>query len=197
MTHRQTGNGDGGMTEAALIERLGQLPTRVEPRNDPWPQILSRISAQDAGRPTASSNWLRLAAAVALAFALGIFLGRSWQDTVPGVSTTALTAQQSSPNGSMTNLGGTLAGAEREYQAAFTEFMNIGKAAPELKPATLDAIERDWQEMLDAESALSAALEQYPNNPWLNKRMLELRERQLAMLRQLAGLDRTSRRTQI
>ena len=51
--------------------------------------------------------------------------------------------------------------------------------------------------MRDAEAALTAALEQYPNNPWLNKRMLELRERQLAMLKLLAGFDRTSRRTEI
>jgi hypothetical protein len=51
--------------------------------------------------------------------------------------------------------------------------------------------------MLDAEAALVAALKQYPNNPWLNKRMLELRERQLAMLKLLAGFDRTSRRTEI
>lgn len=197
MTHRQNGNDDGGITEAALIDRLGQLPKRVEPRNDPWPQILSRISAEGSERSTVNSTWMRLAAAVALAFSLGIFLGKSWQDNSPGAPTPALTVQQPAPNGSMTNLGGTLAGAEREYQAAFSEFLNIGQAAPELKPSTLDAIERDWQEMLDAESALAAALEQYPNNPWLNKRMLELRERQLAMLKQLAGLDRTSRRTQI
>jgi hypothetical protein len=187
---------NGGMTEAELIRRLGELPTRVEPQNDPWPQIESRI-AKDAGRSTTASSWLRLAAAVVLAFAVGIFLGQSWQFSPPGSPNNGELAQETGSFGMTPNLEGALLGAEREYQAAFSEFANIGESATVLKPATLDSIERDWQEMLDAESALTTALEQYPNNPWLNKRMLELRERQLAMLKQLAGLDRTSRRTEI
>jgi hypothetical protein len=190
MTERE----NGGMTEAELIRRLGELPTRVEPQNDPWPQIASRI-ARGAGRSTTASSWLRLAAAVVLAFAVGIFLGQSWQFSSSDAPYNGELAQETGSFGMTPNLEGALVGAEREYQAAFSEFATIGESATVLKPATLDSIERDWQEMLDAESALSTALEQYPNNAWLNKRMLELRERQLAMLKQLAGLDRTSRRT--
>lgn len=196
MTDRQNGK----ISEAELVRRLGELPGRVEPRNDPWPQILSRIRAGDKGRTSAGATWFRLAAAVVLAFSLGIFLGSAWQVSSPVTSPAAQTVQPSTNDGgfdSTPGLGAAVAGAEREYQAAFREFVKIGRSVPELKPATLDAIERDWREMLDAESALSAALEQYPNNPWLNKRMLELRERQLSMLKQLAGLDRTSRRSQI
>lgn len=187
---------NGDITEAELVRQLGELPRRVEPQNDPWPQIASRIAA-DAGRSTTASPWLRLAAAVVLAFAVGIFLGQSWQFAPSDAPYNGELAQEAGSFGMPPNLGGALAGAEREYQAAFSEFTTIGESATVLKPATLDSIERDWQEMLDAESALSAALKQYPNNPWLNKRMLELRERQLAMLKQLAGLDRTSRRTEI
>ena len=187
---------EGKMTEADLVRQLGELPRRIEPRNDPWPQIFDRITSEvpPASRP--GSSWLRLAAAVALAFALGIFLGKSLQLSSPLAQAVDPVAQEDDGSAQSPEFGGALAGAEREYQAAFSEFAMIGQAA-ELKPATLDSIERDWQVMLDAEAALTAALEQYPNNPWLNKRMLELRERQLAMLKLLAGFDRTSRRTEI
>lgn len=196
MTHRPNGN-NGNLTEAELIRRLGELPKRIEPRNDPWPRIQERIAAEGAGRPRAGMPWFNLAAAVALAFAIGVFFGQSWQEMAPDTAPVAELAQENGQMNSVPNLGGTLAGTERVYQAAFRQYIDIGNAMQTLKPATLDAIERDWQEMLDAESALAAALEQNPNNPWLNKRMLELRARQLEMLKQLAGLDRASRRTEI
>ena len=184
----------GKITEAELIGRLGELPKRVEPRNDPWPQIQQRISVARAPRAGANAPWLRIAAAVAMAFALGIVLGRSWQVDSPSL---AAAGQEDAGSGGPPNLGLSLAGAEREYQAAFSEFIRIGQSAENLNSSTLDAIERNWQEMLDAESVLSVALQQDPNNPWLNKRMLELRQHQLAMLKQLAGMDRLSRRTEI
>ena len=193
MTHRENGN----TTEAELIKRLGELPQRVEPQNDPWQKIVGRIAKHESRRANAAAPWLRLAAAVVLAFSFGIFLGQSWQFSATATSPDMRTAQLNGGFNQMPNLSGSLMGAEREYQAAFSEFITIGQSVTVLKPATLDGIERNWQEMLDAESALTAALVQYPNNPWLNKRMLELRERQLAMLRQLAGVDRTSRRMKI
>ena len=193
MTHSENGH----ITETELIRQLGELPRRVEPRNDPWSRIQSRISGEVPARSApGGSTWFRIAAAVALAFALGIFLGKSWQWSGPDSGATTLVAAVEDSRQGVTPSLGALAGAERVYQAAFGEFTTLGHSAPLLKPATLEAIERDWQEMLDAEAALSAALEEYPNNAWLNKRMLELRDRQLAMLKQLAGLDRTSRRTE-
>ena len=193
-----TNHEKGHITEAELIRRLGELPRHVEPRHDPWPQIRSRISRDGEARDSAGgASWFRVAAAVALAFSLGIFLGKAWQVSGPAAGPAPQTALENGANGVIPSLGGALAGAEREYQAAFGEFTTLRHSAPQLKPSTIEAIERDWQEMLDAELALSAALDEYPNNAWLNKRMLELRDRQLAMLKQLAGLDRTSRRTQI
>ena len=184
---------DGELTEAELVRQLGELPRRVEPRNDPWPQIASRISAQPARPSRLTTHWFSLAAGIALAFAVGVFAGKNWQ-AIPMQSLSE--GEQANPDAA-SSLGGALAGAEREYQAAFSEFATIGQSAPTLKPATLEAIEHDWQEMLDAEAALGVALDQYPHNPWLNQRMLELRDRQLRMLKQLAGVDRISRRTEI
>lgn len=189
---------NGDMTEAELIRELGALPRRVEPRNDPWPQIAARIASQPARQSRWTTPWFSLAAAVALAFAIGVFAGKSWQvspalpGTGPELADAGVNTDAAGPN-----FGGIRFSADREYQAAFIEFSMIGESAADLKPDTLDAIEHDWQEMLDAEAALTAALEQYPDNPWLNQRMLELRDRQLGMLKHLAGLDRTSRRTEI
>lgn len=201
MTNRQDENDSGDMTEAELVRRLGELPRRVEPRNDPWPRIHNRISQAGYGPAQSGNPWLKVAAGVAIAFALGVYLGNSRElfapGNAPGNGPGEQVARVNDDPINTPNLGGVLTGAEREYQAAFSEFAIIGRSAPDLKPATLEAIQHGWDEMLEAESALSNALEEYPNNPWLNKRMLELRERQLAMLQQLAGLDRTSRRTQI
>lgn len=189
MTERENGE----MTEAELIRQLGELPRRVEPRNDPWPQIAARITRHPVSRSRFTSPWLSLAAGVALAFAIGVFAGKNWQSTPAA----ALAGGELANIEHASTLEGVLFGVEREYQAAFSEFTTIGQSATNLKPATLESIEHDWQAMLDAEAALTTALEQYPNNPWLNQRMLELRDRQLGMLKQLAGLDRTSRRTEI
>lgn len=186
----------GQITETELLRRLGELPRRVEPQNDPWPEIQQRIQAEAPARVAARTPWLQFAAAVAVAFALGIFSGQAWQSGGTPLDGAAQTAQSAPPPTAPRELAGALAGAELEYQAAFSEFITIGYSASNLKTATLESIEDDWQEMQDAEAALSAALDQYPENPWLNQRMLELRDRQLEMLKKLAGLDRASRRTE-
>lgn len=192
-----TERGKREITEAELVRELGQLPRRIEPGNDPWPEIEARIRQHEIKGSARSVPWMKLAAAVVLAFSVGIFLGQSWQSGPLSSQIGGQMARETDNPYQAPNLGGTLIGTELEYQAAFSEFTTIGESATSLKPATLEAIERDWQEMLDAEAALTTALEQYPNNPWLNKRMLELRDRQLGMLKQLAGMDRVSRRTEI
>lgn len=186
----------GQISETELLRRLGELPRRVEPQNDPWPEIHKRMQAEQPSRATGRTPWLQFAAAVALAFAVGLFSGQAWQrDASPEIGAAPALADDTAAVAPR-EIVGALAGAEREYQAAFSEFITIGYSASNLKTATLESIEHDWQEMLEAEAALSAALEQYPDNPWLNQRMLELRNRQLAMLKKLAGLDRASRRTE-
>jgi hypothetical protein len=54
-----------------------------------------------------------------------------------------------------------------------------------------------WADLRTTEAALMAALEENPNNRFLNERMLELRARQLGFLKQLVSLDRKNRRLTI
>ena len=90
-----------------------------------------------------------------------------------------------------------LSGSEAEYQAAFREFIATGESRETLPPLAVEKIETGWADLQRVESALSDALAQNPNDPFLNRRMLELRERQLGFLRQLAALDHSNRRLTI
>ena len=51
--------------------------------------------------------------------------------------------------------------------------------------------------MREMENALTAALEESPDNAFLAARMMELRARQLGFLQQLAALDQDYRRLTI
>jgi hypothetical protein len=90
-----------------------------------------------------------------------------------------------------------IAGSEAEYLAAFREFIPVGDSRSRLPAQAVEMIETSWTELTNAESELAAALEQNPNDPFLNKRMLELRARQLSFLKQLAVLDFNNRRLTI
>jgi len=187
-----------GITETELLDRLAKLPRKIAPASDPWPRIEERILAMPVRSRAAMSSWISIAAGVAVAFAIGIMLGSNWEDSrlVPGDNESQVLADAEALNRDPA-LRATLEGTEREYQAAFTEFIMIGRNDSELSPATLENIETNWQEILEAEAALATALEQYPENSLLNRQMLELRQRQLELLKQLAGLDQTSRRNEI
>ena len=83
---------------------------------------------------------------------------------------------------------------EREYQAAFREFIPVGASRAVLEMQTVQKIEQSWAELQQAETALLSALHEYPENPFLNQKLLDLRSQQLAFMQQLATLDQYSRR---
>jgi hypothetical protein len=95
------------------------------------------------------------------------------------------------------SLPGFLAASEAEYLAAFREFIPLGHSRSVLPLQTVEKIEMGWADLVSTETALAAALEKHPNDPFLNERMLELRARQLGFLKQLATLDSSNRRMTI
>ena len=94
-------------------------------------------------------------------------------------------------------LSGTLLATELEYQAAFREFISVGDPSSNLKHQTVERMIAGWKDLRESEAGLSLALQQNPGNPFLNEKMLKLRSRQLEFLKQIAALDRNSRRTMI
>lgn len=175
--------------ETRLTEAIRALPKAIQPARDLWPGIEGRLperSARQSPAASTSPGWHRqaLAAAVVLAFAAGILLGRqSGQE--PGVAPVA------APN---LALRVAMQATEKEYQAAFRQFIPVGTARGLLETQAIQSIEQSWQEMQQAEAALFAALEQHPDNTYLNQRLLDLRAQQLGFMQQLATLDRFSRR---
>ena len=187
------------MSEKELTGRLARLPREISPEHDPWPEISARI--EQAGSPAIRGRservwWVRSVAAVAvIAIVAGLlFSMQANRLPVPGQGP----VQQADENGSgQGSMAGFLAASEAEYLAAFREFIPLGHSRAVLPLQTVEKIEMGWADLLNAETALAAALEEHPNDPFLNERMLELRARQLGFLKQLATLDSSNRRMTI
>lgn len=191
------------MNEQEFLKRIAELPREIPPERDPWAKIATRLDDR-VGAPDAPAvmerrgswvqSWpLRAVAAVAVvAIAVVLMSGPESAQQQPVVSHSANTTAVSP-----TAIPVVLAGSEAEYQAAFREFIAIGDSRYQISAATVEKIETGWADLLQVETALSDALAQNPNDPFLNKRMLELRARQLGFLRQLASLDHSNRRLTI
>jgi hypothetical protein len=190
-----------GISEQELLQRIAELPREIRPGRDPWPDISARIAA--SGAPSAHGARLRrwsllgAAASVALALAVGWLLvaERTAPPAAPGGP--AEFASTGASRDMVSGLHATLTASEAEYQAAFREFIPVGRARSNLSPQTLAVIETGWAEMRQTETELAAALAMRPNDPFLNDRMLQLRARQLGFLQRLATLDLDNRRMTI
>ncbi len=188
------------MTERELLSRLETLPREVSPENDVWPVISSRIERQGAfSHESGTSNrwWYRAAAAsIALAITAGILLDREWT-LAPGAAPPVIASAEQGQMMQSGALSGVLAASEAQYQAAFREFISVGDAENQVTSQTFEKLTAGWTDMRESEAGLSAALQRDPNSLFLNKRMLELRSRQLRFLKQIAALDKSSRRRMI
>lgn len=188
------------MNEQELLKRLSELPREVQPRRDPWPEISNRIERGRAGGKSASHGrrWLipALAASAVLALAAGLLFESPWE-SAPVAPQSYANAGSGTERFGPDTMPGLLAVSELEYQAAFREFISVGDSRESLPSHTVEKIELGWADLLMTETALAAALEKNPNDPFLNDRMLALRARQLGFLKQLVSLDRNNRRLNI
>lgn len=170
-----------------LIERLHRLPGGRTPGRDLWPGIQARLTAQPANPAPAPRSWrgAALAASVAIAFTAGIMFGR----LSPGPEPDQLIEQGGAPA-----LLAALQASELEYRAAFQVLAPVGLAPAVFESQDIEAIDRSWRELREAEAALMAALDRYPDNAFLGARLLDLRAQQLEFMKQLQMLDQNSRR---
>lgn len=180
--------------ERELLRRIADLPKAIEPATDPWPAIEARIDEageRRAGGGRAPLRWGRAAAAMlVVALAAGLLFGPRWD----GAPTAPTGPDVAMPATGDVRLPASLAANEAEYQAAFREFIAVGRARPGLSEQTIDRIEAGWADLREMENELTAALEESPDNAFLAARMMELRARQLGFLQQLAALDQDYRR---
>lgn len=193
------------MDDRELLKQLAGLPRELEPVNDPWDKIAARldeahgaVGAGQTARPSrfARAGWVSLAAAAAAVFVV-LMAWLPGGDQRPGTLPAPVleTADTASPGPAPIPAG--LAGAQAEYFAAFREFKPLGASRDRLAAPTLEQIETGWSELQLVEAALNDALASDPDDPFLNRRMLELRSRQLGFLRQLAALEHSNWRLTI
>lgn len=174
--------------DARLVSAIKELPRAMRPGRDLWPGIASRLQA--GGRDGASARGWRwrngaLAASLAMAVAAALLLGRH-----DGGAESA--SGQAGPY--RQPLQAALEEGEREYLAAFREFLPVTGAGPVLAPEALENVENSWTELRRVEFALQSALNEYPDNDYLNRKLLDLRAQQLGFMKQMAVLDQYSRR---
>ncbi len=175
------------------VEGISELPSRIEPGRDLWPDIEARLTPRAPAATRASRRWglSAVAASVAVAFLAGLLLGRQAPDaTAPAISSERLSLAEAAAPAMAVALEAT----EREYQAAWKSLGPLGLAPTTLQPETLEALARSWQSMKDAESALMIALDEHPDNPYLADKLLELRGQQLEFMRDMHMLEQNNRR---
>lgn len=176
--------------EEGLLKDLAALPRSRQPEHDAWQQIASRIANEKAServdrsesfRP-AMRGWLALAASVLLLVASSVFVMNGSDLSAPS---SERTAQAGSDQQLLSEIGARVPAdsLEREYQAAFKEFVRLEMTQSGPSADEREAIQQDWQRMLQLEQELQAALAQEPENPWLAQRLRKLRAHQLQLLR--------------
>lgn len=179
------------MKESELHSAIGSLPRSIRPQRDLWPGINQRLEDVEwvASTPPRMTAWRMpaIAAAVLVALTTGIFIGRGLE-TGP--------ADQTAQSVQHYAMAGTVEAAEREYQAAFRELVPLDYSGLRLAGEEPDALRGSWEDLLQAETSLLAALRQYPSNTYLNEKLLDLRSQQLQFVKQLALLEQNNwRRT--
>jgi len=175
--------------DESLLKNLAALPKSMQPEHDVWQEISRRIANQeiDAGIRNNSSRrgWLALAASLMLMAISSVFMMNGFELSTPANQPTAEVKSNHLP----LNEAGARVPAnslEREYQAAFREFVRLDLVRAGSPGLDREAIQQDWQLMQQLEQELKAALELEPENPWLAHRLLKLRAHQLQLLRVIA-----------
>lgn len=179
------------MKESELQDAIESLPRSIKPQRDLWPGIEKRLepTGMDGQVYKKAPFWRTpaMAAAVLMALTTGIFIGRGMDSEPAGLSVESV---------QLYAMAGTVQAAEREYQAAFRELVPLDYSGLRLEGEEPDALRGSWEDLLQAETSLLAALQQYPSDIFLNEKLLDLRSQQLQFVKQLALLEQNNwRRT--
>lgn len=175
------------------LAAVAQLPRSMEPARDLWPEIAARLDAEARPASARRRGWGMgaVAAGIALAFLAGLLVGRQDGMTPPPAATAPVVTRMAAAEPSLV---AAVTAAEREYHAALKGFEPVNLAPSLFQPQTRDELLRSWQAMKQAEAALTNAMDEHPDNPYLAQKLLDLRTQQLDFMRQLHMLDQNSRR---
>lgn len=174
-----------------LLE-IDDLPRVIEPGRDLWPAISAGLPGRqpkaDAQRITVRRGWGlgAVAASIAVAFLAGLLFGRQASPPVPAGPGLSL-ADAAAPS-----VIAAMQAVEVEYASAYKGFRPLMLQPSLFEARTTEELRASWAVMQEAELALKAALDEYPDNPFLGAKLLDLRAQQLEFMRQLHMLDQNS-----
>jgi len=168
-----------------LRNAIKNLPDRLDPPRDLWPGINLRLDpAARSVQGAAKVRWRipAMAAAVVVALVTGILIGRdtAWRP--------APAAQYDAPVLEVA-LRGSLQSTEREYQAALQELLTLHYSGARLPGNDTESMRASWEILQNTENQLQLALAEYPANEFLNKKLLELKSRQLRFVKSVVMLE--------
>jgi hypothetical protein len=197
-------NSELDSADSGLLSDLAALPRAVQPVNDPWLKIASRIVAVEADVQTLnqkrnvtwSKAWLAVAASVLLVVISGIFI---WSSNEPQGPVYQPVAKKSEDAPGLFEMGTRIptSSVELEYQAAFREFVHFEAADSNPSSYARDEIRQGWELMLQLETELLTAMAREPENRLLKQRLVQLRAHQLQLLHVIADSGQAPRRNLI
>jgi len=194
----------GSQHDRLWRERLAGLPREVAPPRDGWDAIEKRIRAaaraQASGHASEQSlDRLRLrwpiaaAAAAVLILAVVTGLWRTTPDPLPSPTPSVSARVPARAPG----YAGSLQVTEQEYRAALLEFDALTRRGGQPDTSLEASLQGGWAVLSQTEHALERALRDHPDDPYINERLVQLRTRQVELLRQIASAGMASRRRMI
>jgi anti-sigma factor RsiW len=180
----------------ALLARVGTLPRSLAPARDPWPGIVSRITAGEviehdfAGR---SRRWYPLGAVAAAAAVLivavslvtAVLVGRE------RASRAALTPERPGTTAGVTPASLELAQAQVTYTAARQQLLAAFEARKgSLSPQTLAVVEENLRIIDNAVGEMQAALARDPGNRELPMLLVTAYQQGIDLLQRVTQLPR-------
>jgi len=160
------------LTDAELDARLGQLSPRIEPENDLWAGIAGQL-------PEQHSPWRRGQMSIAASLLVGLLgLGLAgysqWQNQQLRHELASSTPSSQPHNSAMVPVTYSSENNRSEN--------NYGESNSCVQPDEFQVIQHNLAIIQSAMSEINSALEQAPNNPALNKRLLDLSKQQINLV---------------
>lgn len=168
----------------AILDLVGQLPSRVEPSADLWPSIAARLDVKatvERGRfRRGMGSWLAAAAVVAAAVGsvlMAYTLGRHQAETV-------VVERSVTPSVVPARAGDwSMAAVEVEFQEAREELLAaLEQRQGQLSPETLGVVQDNLRVIDAAIGRISEALGEDPGNPMLTGQLTRAYQQQVELL---------------
>ena len=169
-----------------LRERVEALPESIEPPADLWPEIESRIAAENVVRARFGRSALMAAAAVVLlvsSVVTAFLVGRHQAASAVVVSPTPRPAASDFLLASFAELG------VYDYQSTRQQLLDVLEARQgDFSPATLEVILSNLRLIDDALGEISTALGDDPGNELLMRQLASTYRQQINLLERAANL---------